>query len=167
MADFFAIRYNGGLALLRRTKRAIESGHVATNEPAALKRVQPRKIEQDLPTSEDFAKIMADIFGQKKRLSKATAVAVEFLTSTELRISAAQKIRFRNIRPEWLITATAKNEDLRQAPPIFAALDLLNRLKLAEVPSGPNDPAALVKSPRIALGNFRECPTRAESQPPN
>lgn len=71
-ADLSATRYNGGLALLRRTyARAIESGHVATNEPAALKRVQPRKIARDdLPTSEYFSWIVADILDQKKGTAK-------------------------------------------------------------------------------------------------
>ena len=89
MADFSAIRYNGGLALLRRTKRAIESGHAGNNEWAALKRIQPRKIEHDLPTSEYFSWIVADSLDQNKRHSNATAAVVIFLTSTGLRISAA------------------------------------------------------------------------------
>lgn len=153
-ADFSATRYNGGLALLRRTyERAIKSGHVATNVPAALKRVQPRKIEHDLPTSEDFAKIVADILGQKKRHSKATAAAVEFLAYTGLRISEAQLIRWKGIKDGHLVTRTAKNFDLRQVPLIPAASALLERLKFAGVPHGSEDPVLLIKSPRIALDN--------------
>jgi integrase len=147
-------RYNGALALLRRTyARAVEAGYVATNVPVGLKRLYPKSKEYDLPTAEELAKIVANILSQKKRYSKATAAAVEFMAYTGLRISEAQKIRWRNIKEEWLTTANAKNENIRQVPLIPAALDLLNRLKSAGVPTGPNDPVMLVKSPRIALDN--------------
>lgn len=147
-------RYNGALALLRRTyARAVEAGYVATNVPTGLKRLYPKNKEYDLPNAEELARIVADILSQKKHFSKATAAAVEFLAYTGLRISEAQKIRWRNIKEDWLTTANAKNENIRQVPLIPAALDLLDRLKFAGVPTGPNDPVMLVKSPRIALDN--------------
>jgi integrase len=156
-ASYSATRYNGGLALLRRTyDRAVEAGYVATNVPSGLKRLYPESQEYDLPTADELAKIVADILSQKKRYSKASAAAVEFMAYTGLRISEAQKIRWRNIKEEWLTTANAKNEDIRQVPLIPAALDLLSRLQLAGVATGPNDPVMLVKSPRIALDNSCE-----------
>ncbi len=150
-------RYNGALALLRRTyDRAIEAGFVATNVPDGLKRLYPKNKEYDLPTAEELAKIVADILSQKKHFSKATAAAVEFMAYTGLRISEARKIRWKNIKADWLTTANAKNENIRQVPLIPAALDLLSRLQSVGLPTGPNDPVMLVKSPRIALDNSCE-----------
>ena len=152
--DYSATRYNGGLALLRRTfEQAIKEGYVAKNAAKDLKRLQPERKEYDLPTAEDFAKVVADIVSQKKGYSKATAMAVELMAYTGLRISEAQKIRWRNIKDDHLITRTAKNDGIRQVPLIPAALNLLDRLKSSGVPTGPNDPVMLVKSPRIALEN--------------
>lgn len=145
-------RYNGALALLRRTyARAIEAGHVASNLPDALKRVKPPKMNHDLPTAAAFAGIVSDILVQRKSHSKATAAAVEFLASTGLRISEAQSVNWRDIKDDHLVVRTAKNDELRQVPLIPAALDLLSRLRAAGVPTGPDDPVMLIKSPRLAL----------------
>ena len=145
-------RYNGLLALLRRTyARAIEQGFVATNLPLTLKRKRPLKKKHDLPTAETFAMIVADIIAQKKSHSKATAMAVEFLAYTGLRISEAQSVRWADIKTDHLVVRTAKNDDLRQVPLIPAALDLLARKKAAGVPTAPTDSVMLIKSPRIAL----------------
>ena len=149
-----ATRYNGALALLRRTyDRAMESGHVGGNLPLSLKRMKPRKMKHDLPTADAFAGIVADILSQKKAHSKATAMAVEFLAYTGLRISEAQSLRWRDIKTNHLIVRTAKSDDLRQVPLIPAVKQLIKRLKSAEIPTGSNDPVMLIKSPRIALGN--------------
>ena len=145
-------RYNGCLALLRRTyARAVESGHVGSNLPTALRRVRPLKMKHDLPTAESFAKIVADILAKRKSHSKATAMAVELLAYTGLRISEAQSLKWRDIKADHLVVRTAKNEDLRQIPLIPAALELLARLRAAEIPTEANDPVMLIKSPRIAL----------------
>ena len=150
-------RYNGCLALLRRTyARAMESGHVGSNLPSALKRVRPKKTKHDLPTAESFAMIVADILSQRKSHSKATAMAVELLAYTGLRISEAQSLRWRDIKADNLVVRTAKNDDLRQVPLIPAALELLARLRAAEIPIGADDPVLLIKSPRIALENSCE-----------
>jgi integrase len=151
-ANAAATRYNGALALLRRTyARAMEAGHVAGNLPDALKRVKPPKMKHDLPTAESFAGIVADILAQRKSHSKATAAAVEFLAYTGLRISEAQAVAWRDIKDDHLVVKTAKNDDFRQVPLIPAALGLLARLRAAGVPTGPDDPVLLIKSPRIAL----------------
>jgi integrase len=147
-----ATRYNGALALLRRTyDRAIESGHVGSNLPATLKRIRPKKMKHDLPTAESFAKIVANIIGQRKSHSKATAMAVEWLAYTGLRISEAQSLRWGDIKDDHLVVRTAKNDDLRQVPLIPAALDLITRIKAAGIPTDDTDPVLLIKSPRIAL----------------
>ncbi len=156
-AQYCATRYNGGLALLRRTfEQAIEEGYVAKNAAKDLKRRTPEQKEYDLPTAEDFAKVVASILSQKKSHSKASAMAVEFMGYTGLRISEAQKIRWRNIKEDWMTARNAKNGLIRQIPLIPAAQDLLNRLRSAGVPTGPNDPVMLVKSPRISLDNACE-----------
>jgi integrase len=152
-----ATRYNGALALLRRTYgRAVEAGHVAGNLPEALKRVRPQKRKMDLPTADTFGKIVADILAQKKSHSKATAAAVELLGFTGLRISEAQALRWRDVKADHLVVRTAKNDDFRQVPIIPAAASLLERLKGAGVPTGPDDPVMLIRSPRIALENACE-----------
>lgn len=147
-----ATRYNGALALLRRTfARAVEGGHVGTNLPASLKRIRPLKKKHDLPTAETFAMIVADILGQKKAHSKATAMAVEALAYTGLRISEAQSLRWRDIKADTLVVRTAKNDDIRQVPLIPAMKELIARVKAAEIPTAADDPVLLIKSPRIAL----------------
>jgi integrase len=149
-----ATRYNGALALLRRTyERAVESGHVGANIAVSLKRRRRIPNKMDLPTSEVFAKVVADILSQKKTHSKATAAAVEFLAYTGLRISEARSIRWRDIRSDFLIVRTAKNDQMRQVPLIPATLGLLARLRAAGIPTGPDDPVMLIITPRIALDN--------------
>lgn len=147
-----ATRYNGALALLRRTyARAIESGHVGGNLPDALKRIRPKKLKMDLPTAETFANVVADILAQKKSHSKSTAMAVEFLAYTGLRISEAQSLRWKDIKTDRLVVRTAKNDDMRQVPLIPAALELLARMKASPLPTEPDDPVMPIKSPRLAL----------------
>ncbi len=153
-ASCSATRYNGGLALLSRVyKRAVDEGYVAKNLVLGLDRIQPKTKEYDLPTAEDLAKIVDSILSQNKRHSKASAMAVEFLAYTGLRISEAQGTRWRNIKPEWLIARTSKSDLMKQVPLIPAALDLLDRLRAAGIPTGPDDPVMLIKSPRGALEN--------------
>ena len=152
-----ATRYNGALALLRRTyARAMESGHVGGNLPDALKRVKPKKLKMDLPTAGTFATVVADILAQKKSHSKVAAMAVELLAYTGLRISEAQSLRWRDIKADHLIVRTAKNDDMRQVPLIPAALDLIGRMKASPLPTEDDDPVLPVKSPRIALENACE-----------
>jgi integrase len=147
-----ATSYNGALALLRRTyERAIEAGYVNSNVPKALKRVAPKKKKYDLPTSEKFAEIVKSILDQKLRHSKSTAMAVEFLAYTGLRISEAQSVRWRDIKKDHLIVRTAKNDDIRQVPLIPGMMQLIDRIKAAEIPTGGDDPVMLIKSPRLAL----------------
>jgi integrase len=145
-------RFNGSLALLRRTfARAMEAGHAAGNPADALKRIVPKQRKHDLPTPEDFAAIVANIIAQRKSHSKATAAAVEFLAYTGMRISEANAVRWSDIKNDHIINRTAKNDRLRQVPLIPACKRLLDRLKAAGVPHGPDDPVMLVRSPRIAL----------------
>ena len=147
-------RYNGALALLRKTyDRAVESGHVGANIAHSLKRVRPKSHKMDLPTAASFAVVIADMLAQKKSHSKAAAAAVEFLAYTGLRISEAQSVRWRDIRETFLIVRTAKNDEMRQVPLIPAALGLLTRLRASGIPTGPDDPVMLIVSPRIALDN--------------
>ena len=153
-ASYSATRHNGGLALLRRTyRRAVDEGYVAKNIALGLDRMQPKTKEYDLPTSDGLAVIVADIFAQNKRFSRASAMAVEFMAYTGLRISEAQNTRWKNVKPEWLTVRTAKNDQMRQVPLIPAALELLDRMRTAGIPTGPDDPVMLVRSPRIALDN--------------
>lgn len=152
-----ATAYNGTLTLLRRTyARAIESGHVGGNPAASLKRLRPKKKKYDLPTAETFAMIVADILGQKKSHSKATAMAVEFLAYTGLRKTEGQSLQWRDIKKDHLVVRTLKGDDIRQVPLIPAALALIARMKAAGIPTGPADPVLLIKSPREALGNACE-----------
>lgn len=152
-----ATRYNGALALLRRTyERAIEAGHVSVNIAASLKRVKPITKKMQLPTTEVFAQLVAEVLAQKKSHSKATAAALEFLAYTGLRISEAHSIRWGDIGEDSLIVRTAKNDGMRQVPLIPAARALLARLRAAGVPSGSADPVMMIRSPRIAMANACE-----------
>jgi integrase len=150
---FSATRYNGCLALLRRTyERAVESGHVGINIALSLKRVKPKTRKHDLPTAEDFAKIVANILAQRKSHSKAVAMAVEFLAYTGLRIAESQTVQWRDIKKDHLIVRTAKNDTMRQVPLIPAAIDLLKRMRAAGIPTEADDRVMLIKRPREALG---------------
>jgi integrase len=149
-----ATRYNGALTLLRRTyARAIEFGHVGSNLPEKLKRLRHKNRKMDLPASDTFALIVADISGQRRKQSKSTAIAVELLAYTGLRISEARTLRWRDIKADRLIVRTAKNDDMRQVPLIPAALDLLERMRTSVLPTEDGDPVLPIKSPRFALNN--------------
>jgi integrase len=154
---FSPTRYNGCLALIRRTyERAVESGHVGINIALSLKRVKARKRKHDLPTAKDFAKIVADILAQRKSHSRAVAMAVEFLAYTGLRISEAVALQWRDIKKDHIVTRTAKNDDIRQVPLIPAAKALIARMKAAGIPTEADDPVLLIKRPREALGGACE-----------
>lgn len=144
-------RYNGALALLRRTyARAIESQTVMRNLPAELDRLQPLDQKRDLPTIEDFGRIVAEILSQKKAHSKAVAAAVRFLASTGMRISEAQAVRWGDITESAIVIRTAKNDEFRRIPLTASARAVLDELRPVR-PSGNADPVLPVKSPRIAL----------------
>lgn len=146
-------RYNGALALLRRTyDRAVEANQIVRNPATALDRLKPLDQKRDLPTVEDFAKIVEDIATQRKRSSKATAATVRFLAATGLRISEAQALRWGDIEKNVLVIRTAKNDDLRRVPLTGAAKKVLAELR-SVLPSGKGDPVLPIKSPRIALEN--------------
>lgn len=154
---FAPTRYNGVLALLRKTyERAMDAGHVGKNLPDGLKRMKPEKKMHDLPTAEDLAAIVENILAQKKFHSKSVAMAVQFLAFTGLRISEGQKLRWGDIKSDFLLTRTAKNCEPRQVPLIPAAKDLFKRIRSEGIPTGPNDPVMLIKSPRIALSGACE-----------
>lgn len=147
-----ASRYNGVLALMRRTyARAMEAGFVGSNLAEGLKRAKHIQKKHDLPTAEAFAKIVESIRSQGKTHSRATAAAVELLAYTGLRVSEARSLLWKDVKADHLIVRTAKNDSLRQVPLIPAALDLIKRLKAAEIPTGPADPVMMIQSPRFAL----------------
>ena len=165
LLDAFAVtasptRYNGVLALIRRAfDRAVEAEHLAKNPlrrrgedgKPLFKRIKPQTKKHDLPTVESFAGIIEEILSQKKSHSKAVAMAVELLAYTGLRISEGQRLKWRDIKKNHLLVRTSKNDELRQVPLIPAATSLLQRMRGAGIPTGPDDPVMLVKSPRIAL----------------
>jgi len=146
-----ATRYNGALALLRRTyERAIESQHIVRNLPRDLKRVQPKIAKRELPTVAEFQQVVASILEQRKRSSKATAAAVRFLAATGLRISEAQSLRWKDIDENALIVRTAKNDSLRRLPLTKTAKEVLADFRAVR-PCKPDDAVLPIKSPRIAL----------------
>jgi integrase len=145
-------RHNGALALLRRVwNRAIERREAATNPVDGLKRLKPDERHWYPPTKEKFAEIIESIRNQKKTHSQATAMAVEFLAYTGMRISEAQSVRWGDIRDGHIVRRIAKNDGMGKIPLIPAALALLDRMKAVDLPCDPIDPVMLVKSPRIAL----------------
>ncbi len=145
-------RHNGALALLRRVwHSAIDNRQVARNPAAELKRLRPEERKWYPPTREEFVQILESIRSQGRRFSKATAAAVEFLAYTGLRISEAQEITWADIKGDHIVRRVAKNDKVIRTPLIPAAKALLERLKAAGVPCGKNDPAMLIKSPRLGL----------------
>lgn len=149
-------RYNGALALLRRTyDRAIESKSVVRNLADDLNRLTPLDQKRDLPTIDQFREIVAHIVAQKKTHSKATAAAVRFLASTGLRISEAQALKWSDIKGGTMALRTAKNDEIRRVPLTASAKAVLEEIR-AVIPSSSTDPVLPVKSPRIALENACE-----------
>lgn len=146
-------RYNGALALMRRTyARAVEAHQVPRNLPVELGRLKPLPAKRDIPSVDTFALIIQSIASQQKRKSKATAAAVQLLAATGLRISEAQALRWKDIADTVLIVRTAKNDELRRVPLTDAAVKVLTELQ-SILPSGPEDSVFPVKSPRLALEN--------------
>lgn len=146
-------RYNGALALLRRTyERGIEAQQVTRNLPAELDRLAPLDQKRNLPTIDDFARILADITGQRKSHSKAVAATVRFLAATGLRISEAQALRWGDIGENAIVIRTAKNDEFRRVPLTATAREVLDELRKV-MPTGNADPVLPIKSPRLALEN--------------
>lgn len=147
-------RYNGAVALMRRTfKRAVEARELARNPALELKRLVPRSPKPTIPTAADFARIVESIGSQGKRFSKATAATVVFLGSTGLRISEAQALRWRDIDEKALVVRTAKNDILRRVPLTDSAKSVIEELRSVVTQAGADDPVLPVKSPRIAFEN--------------
>ena len=145
-------RHNGALALLRRVwNLAIERKEVGSNPINELKRLKPKERLWYPPTKEKFAEIVESIRSQGKRYSEASAISVEFLAYTGLRISEAQTVTWRNVRDGHIVRRIAKNSAIGKLPLIPAAIDLLERIKSSGLPCGSNDPVMPLKSPRIAL----------------
>ena len=149
-------RYNGAIALLRRVyARGIEADQLTRNLATEIKRLRPKSTKRNLPTVEDFARIVDEIATQKKRASKSAAAAVRLLASTGLRISEAQGLRWGDIEKDALVVRTAKNDDLRRLPLTKSAKTVLRELRKV-LPSSPADPVMPIKSPRLALENACE-----------
>ena len=145
-------RHNGALALLRRVwKRAIERREAATNPVSNLKRLKPDERHWYPPTREKFAEIVESIRTQRKRCSEAAAMSVEFLAYTGMRISEAQSVTWADVRDGHIIRRIAKNDGVGKIPLIPAAQGLLERMKAAGLPCGPDDPVMPLRSPRLAL----------------
>jgi len=144
-------RYNGALALLRRTyDRAIESHAAVRNLAAELDRLQPLEKKRDLPTIAEFQRIVEDILQQRKSHSKAAAAAIRFLAATGLRISEAQGLRWGDITDSAIVVRTAKNDEFRRVPLTSAAREVLAELRVVR-PTGKEDPVMPMKTPRLAL----------------
>jgi len=145
-------RTNGAIVLWRHVFRlAVEQGHVAIDHSATLKRRRIAKQRYEIPTREDFARIVAEIEGQKKANSKAAAFAVRFLACTGLRKGDAKALRWRDIEGDSIVIRFQKNDDLRRIPLIPAAKELLEEIK--EVQNhGPDDPV-ITCLPHEALKN--------------
>ena len=151
---YAASRYNGALTLLRSTyATAIEAGHVGSDLTAKFKRLPHKGRKMDLPSSETFARIVADIAGTRRKYSKASAMVVEFLAYTGLRISEGRSLRWRDIKEDKLVVRTAKNDGMRQLPFVRAALELIERMRASVLPTGDDDPVFPIQTPRFALMN--------------
>ncbi len=145
-------RHNGALALLRRVwNRALERREVASNPVDGLKRLKPVQRHWYPPTKEKFAEIVESIRSQGKRYSKASAMAVEFLAYSGMRISEAQKVKWDDIRDGHIVRRIAKNSGIGKIPLIPAAISLLERVKASGLPCESDDTIMFVKSPRFAL----------------
>ena len=146
-------RYNGALALLRRTyQRAVEARQITRNLPEDLNRLNPIVVHRDLPTTKEFATIVEEIRSQRKRSSQATAAVVRFLAATGLRISEAKSLHWKDVTSDALTVRTAKNDGLRRVPLTEAAQVVLLELKKIFQPE-PDSPVLPIRSPRIALEN--------------
>jgi integrase len=144
-------RYNGALALLRRTyARGIEAQVVTRNLPDELDRLQPLGQKRDLPTVGDFGRIVEEILSQRKAHSKAVAAAVRLLASTGLRISEAQALRWGDVSESAIVIRTAKNDEFRRVPLTASARAVLDELRAVRR-AATADPVMPVKSPRLAL----------------
>ncbi|MBX3740150.1 MAG: site-specific integrase [Akkermansiaceae bacterium] len=149
-------RYNGALALLRRTyQRSIEARQITRNLPDDLSRLNPIVAHRDIPSAEEFAIIVEEIASQRKRSSKATAAVVRLLAATGLRISEAQALRWKDISEDALTVRTAKNDALRRVPLTGAARTVLLELRKLFAPE-PDSHVMPIRSPRIALENACE-----------
>lgn len=152
-----ATSYNGCLSLLRKTfDRAVENGHSAGNPAAMLKRLKPRKMFHDLPTSEVFAQVVADILAQKKAHSIAAAYTVEFLAYSGMRVSEAASVLWKDIKADHIVVRTLKGDDIRQVPLIPACKALLQRMRTCGIDISPDKPVMPLKTPREALGGACE-----------
>ncbi len=147
-----ASRTNGAIVLWRYLfRRALDAGHVAADPTRKIKR---RKVEQqryDIPTRDDFERIVVEIQGQKKANSRAASFAVRFLAYSGLRKGDARALRWRDIEETAIIVRMQKNDEVRRVPLIPAAKELLAEIR--EVQNhGPDDPVILCL-PHEALKN--------------
>lgn len=133
-------RTNGALVVWRfMFKRAMDNGHVASDPSHTLKRRKIQQMQYNIPTRDDFNRIVASIEAQRKANSMAASFAVRFMAYTGLRRGDTKAIRWRDIKDNAIVLRLEKNDELRRIPLICAAKELLEEIKKVQN-HGPDDP---------------------------
>jgi len=149
-ARYAASRTNGCLSLWRRLfADAKAAGWVARDLSADLKRRRQKQTRLEMPTVEEFARIVEHVRSRNKAHSLAASFTIEFLAYTGLRKVEALSLKWKDITESGIVTRTLKNDDLRVVPIIPACADLMERMK-AVCNHRPSDPVVTV-IPRHSL----------------
>ncbi len=141
---------------------ACERGLLLDNYAEKFKRRKQSKNKPQIPTREEFLKLMAALRAAPKAVASGAADMVEFLAYSGARVGEAREVRICDIDFEnrtLLITGGelgTKNQEQRVIPLFPALRDLFARMFKAKPSRNPNSKLFPIKSPRGAMTNACE-----------
>jgi integrase len=127
-------RYNNAVDVLRKIfEVAIAAGSIYKNPAADLGKRTPNKKRLELPTKEEFSKLVDSIASQGAWCSRQCADLVSFLAFSGCRLDEARNVRWTDVGDEFLWVhggqAGTKNMESRYVPIIPQLKELLSDMK--------------------------------------
>lgn len=152
-----ANRRNNMLGTLRMgISQAIENGLILFDPTVSLKRAPVRRKEVEIPTRDDFQKLVADIEAQGKAKSKEAANFVRFMAFCGCRPGEAVEVLWSEIGKNHITISGGeegtKNHLVRRVPIIPAMKELLDSIRY----DGAAGNVFSMKPPKDAINNACE-----------
>lgn len=132
----------------------VEAGHRMVNPAAKLKRMKIIREHRELPSPEDFAKVVADIRVRGKVHGMESADWIEFAAYTGMRPAEVEGVEWKDVGEDTITVRGGpegtKNRRQRVVPIMAPLRAILERRRQ------PDGPVFYIKKPRYALRNACE-----------
>jgi integrase len=153
-------RFNNAVAILRHVLQvAIDRGIILTNPAESISKVTPGKKKMQIPSREDFTRIITEIRNGGGAVSECCADLVEFLAYSGCRVDESRYIKWEDVdlnRKEIRVNGDPKNGTKRgdgRYIPVIPPMETL----LADMHSSPRYPRSEGRQKAGYVLAVREC----------